>query len=78
MIQVNNEIFCYTLQICDCNEEANKQNNMPCIPFIEVNKNMFGENFHLTDPIGTDLGKKNVARKAVCAVAKIMAKENLN
>ena len=70
------EIFCYTPQLCDRNEEANKQNNMPYIPFIEVNKNTFGENFHPPDLIGTDVDKKNVARKAVRAVAKIMAKEN--
>ena len=70
------EIFCYTPQLCDRNEEANKQNNMPYIPFIEVNKNTFGENFHPPDLIGTDVDKKNVARKAVRTVAKIMAKEN--
>ena len=28
------EIFCYTPQLRDRNEEANKQNNMPYIPFI--------------------------------------------
>ena len=71
------EIFCYTPQLCDRNEEANKQNNMPYIPFIEVNKNTFGENFHPPDLIGTDVDKKNVARKAVRTVAKIMAKENV-
>ena len=68
----------YTPQLCDRNEEANKQNNMPYIPFIKVNKNMLGENFHPPDLIGTDLEKKNVARKAVCTVTKIMAKENLH
>ena len=45
------EIFCYTPQLCDRNEEAIKQNNMPYIPFIEVNKNTFGENFHPPDLI---------------------------
>ena len=72
------EIFCYTLQLCDRNEEANKQNNMPYIPFVEVNKNTFGENFHRPDLIGTDLDQKNVARKAVRTVTKIMAKDNLH
>ena len=48
------------------------------IPFIEVNKNTFGENFHPPDLIGTDVDKKNVARKAVRTVAKIMAKENVH
>ena len=71
------EIFCYTPQLCDRNEEASKQNNMPHIYFIEVNKNAFGENFHAPDLIGTDLDKKNVARKEVRAVTKILAKENL-
>ena len=71
------EIFCYTSQLCDRNEEANKQNNMPYIPFMEVNNNTSGENFNPLDLIGTDLDKKNVARKAVRAVAKIRAKENL-
>ena len=52
------------------------ENNMPYIPFIEVNKNTFGENFHPPDLIGTDVDKKNVAREAVRTVAKIMAKEN--
>ena len=50
---------------------------MPYIPFIEVKKNTFGENLYLLDLIGTDLDKKNVARKAVRTVDKIMAKENL-
>ena len=70
--------ICYTPQLRDRNEEANKQNNMPYIPFIEVNKNTFGENFHPPDLIGTDLDKKTVARKAVRTVTKIMAKENLH
>ena len=72
------EIFCYMPQLCDRNEEANTQNNMPYIPFIEVNKNTFGENVHPPDLIGTDVDKKNVARKAVRTVAKIMAKENVH
>ena len=71
------EIFCYTPQLCDRNEEASKQNNMPYIPFIEVNNNTFGENFHAPDLIGTDLDKKNVARNEVRAVTKILAEENL-
>ena len=72
------EIFCYKTQLCDCNEEANKQNNMPYIPFIKVNKNTFGENFHPPDLTGTDLDKKIVARKAVHTVTKIMVRENLH
>ena len=71
------EIFCYTPELSDRNEEGNKQNNMPYIPFIEVNKNAFAENFHPPDLIGTGGGKNNVGRKAVRAVAKITAKENL-
>ena len=71
------EIFCYTPQLCDRNEEANKQNNMPYIPLIEVNKNAFGEKFHPPDLIGTDLDKKKAARNAVHRVPKLMAKENL-
>ena len=71
------EIFCYTSQLCNRNEEANKQNKIPYIPFIEVSKNTFRENFHPPDLIGSDLDKKNVARKAVRAVTKMMAKENL-
>ena len=47
------------------------------IPFNELNKNTFGENFHPPDFIGTDLDIKNIATKAVRAVSKIMAKENL-
>ena len=38
---------------------------------------MFGENFHPPDLIGTDLDKKSVSRKAVCALVKIMAKESM-
>ena len=45
--------------------------------FHTINKNTFGENFHPADLIGTDLDKKNVARKAVRTVTKIMAKDNL-
>ena len=51
---------------------------MPYVLFIEVNKNTFGENFHPPDLIGTDLDKKNVARKAVRTVTKVMAEENLH
>ena len=70
------EIFCYTPQHCDRKEEANKQNNMPYVPFIEVTKATFDENFHPPDLIGADPDTKKAARNVVQCVAKIMAKEN--
>ena len=70
------KIFCYTPQLCDRTEKANINNNMPFIPFIEVNKESFGENFYMTDHAGSDLDKKASARKAVWKVAKILCEEN--
>ena len=47
---------------------------MPYVLFIEVNKNTFGENFHPPDLID----KKNVARKAVRTVTKVITEQNLH
>ena len=49
---------------------------MSYVPFIEVTKATFDENFHPLYLIGADPDKKKAASKAVHRVAKIMAKEN--
>ena len=59
------KIFCYTPQLCDRAEKANINNNMPFIPFTDVNKESFGENFCMADHAGSDLDKKASARKAM-------------
>ena len=70
------EIFCYTPQLSDKFEEANRNNTMPYIAFTEVNKETFGDAFYPPDLISLNLEKKAAARKAVIIVAKIMCKEN--
>ena len=70
------EIFCYTPQLCDRIEEANRNNTMPYVPFVEVNNEKFGDDFYPPDLASSNLEKKATARKAVINVAKIMCKEN--
>ena len=70
------EIFCYTPQLCDRIEEANRNNTMPYVPFVEVNNEKFEDDFYPPDLASSNLEKKATARKAVINVAKIMCKEN--
>ena len=70
------EIFCYTPQSCDRIAETNRNNTMPYIPFIEVNKETFGDDFYPPDLVSSNLEKKASARTAVINVAKIICKEN--
>ena len=71
MIRINDAKYFVTRpQLCDCNEEANKQNNIPYIPFIEVKKNTFGENFHPPDLIATDLDKKMLLERRFVPLPK--------
>ena len=67
------EIYCFTPQLSDPIEEANKSQSMPYVPFIEVT---LGENFMPLDLIGTDQDKRRSAVKAVVAIWKLMCLEN--
>ena len=49
---------------------------IPFIPFIEVNKETFGDDFYPPDLVSSNLEKKAAARTAVINVAKIICKEN--
>ena len=70
------EIYCFTPQLCDRIEEANKSQSMPYVPFIEVNKKLtLEENFVPLDLIGTDQDKR---RSAVNAVVKKRILRNLD
>ena len=40
------ETSCYTPQLCDRKEEANKLQSQPFVPFISVNKENFGDGFY--------------------------------
>ena len=71
------EVFCYTPQLCDRTEEANRNNTITYIPFIEVNKATLGDDFDPPDLNSSNLEKKAAARKAVINVAKIVCKENI-
>ena len=70
------KIFCYTPQLCNRAGKANTNNSMPFMPFIEVNKETFGENFCPTDLGDGNLDKGTSAREAVPNVAKMMCEEN--
>ena len=67
------EIYCFTPQLSDRIEEANKSHSMLYVPFIEVT---LGENFMPLDLIGTDQDKRRSAVKAVVAIWKLMCLEN--
>ena len=54
----HSETFCYTPQLCDRIEEANRNNAMPYIPFVEVNKETLGGDFYPPDFISSTLEKK--------------------
>ena len=69
-------IFCYTLQLCNSVEKTNTQNGVPYVPFTEVNKETFGENFYPPDLIGSNPDKKLSVRKAFRNIARMMCNEN--
>ena len=71
-----NEIICYPRQLCDRAEKAGTHNNKPFVPFIEVNKESFGQGFDPTDLLGSDPEKKPYARNLVRNIAKMMCEEN--
>ena len=70
------EIYCYTPQLCDCIKKANQHNKQCSVPFIEVRKESFGENFYPADLLSCNPEKKAVARKTVVNIAKLMVREN--
>ena len=72
----HSEIFCYTPQLCGHAEKANTHNNKPFVPFIEANKESFGQGFDPTDLLSSDPEKKSYARNSVRNIAKMMCEEN--
>ena len=55
----------YTPELCGRAEKANTHNNKPFVPFIEVNKESFGQGFDPTDLLSSDPEKKSYARNSV-------------
>ena len=53
------EILYYTPQLCDRAEKANTHNNKLFVPFIEVNKESFGQSFDMTELLSSDPEKKS-------------------
>ena len=70
------EILCYTPQLCDRMEKASIHNNKAFVPFIEVNKESFGQGFHPIDLLISEPEKKSYARNSVRNIVKMMCKEN--
>ena len=66
------EIFCYTPQLCDGKEKANKIQSQPCVTFIIVNKERFGDGFYPLDLLCEDASKRRYAKNCVRNVASLM------
>ena len=69
-------IYCYTPQLCDRGEIANRSQNKPYVPFIQIGESSFGESFDLTDLLSVDAEKKLLARNPVRAMAHMMCLGN--
>lgn len=69
-------IYCYTPQLCDQAEDANRNQNKPYVHFIQIDEEFFGENFNPTDLVSTNPEKKYLARNAVRAITYMMCKNN--
>ena len=67
--------FCYTPQLCDRIEEANRNNTMPYIPFMEVNKETLGSDFYPPDFISSNLEKKLLQGKLSLTLLKSYVKK---
>ena len=57
-------------------QKPNAPNNKPFVPFIEVNKESFGQGFNLTDILSSNPEKKPYARNSVRNITKMMCEEN--
>lgn len=69
-------IHYYTPQLCHCAELANRGQNKPYVPFIQVNEESLWENFDPSDLVSSNPNKKLIARNAVGASAHMMCEEN--
>ena len=75
------KIFCYTAQLCDRKEEANKANKsisniQPYVPFVNINIKTFGEGFKPTDLLSDNEEKRLLSRSCVKKVMRLMIKNN--
>ena len=69
-------IYCYTPQLCDRAEIANRNQNKPYMSFIQIDESSFGEFFDPTDLLSVDTAKKSLARNAMRAMAHMMCSDN--
>ena len=72
----HSRIYCYTLQLSDRAELANRSQNKVCVPFIQVNDESFGENFDPSDLVSNDPDKKFLAKNVVRAIAHMICEES--
>ena len=72
----HSRIYCYTLQLCDRAELANRSQNNVYVPFIQVNDESFGENFDPSDLVSNDPDKKFLAKNVVRAIAHMICEES--
>ena len=75
------EVFCYTPQICDHKEEANKANKFnsnkePYVPFVNLNIKSFGEGFKPFDLLSDNEEKRQLSRSCVKKVMRLMIRNN--
>ena len=57
-------------------EIANRSQNKPYVPFIQIDESSFGESFDPTNLLSVDIEKKSLARNAVRAMARMMCSDN--
>ena len=73
------EVFCYTPQLCDRKEEANKtnksnSNKQSYVPFIDINIKTFSEGFKPTNLLSDNEKKIQLSRSCVKKVMRLMIK----
>ena len=75
------EVFCYTPQLRDRKEEANKanksnSNKQHYIPFVNINIKTFGEGLKPTDLLSGNEEKRLLSRSCVKKIMRLMIKNN--
>ena len=73
------EVFCYTPQLCDRKEEANKanksnSNKQSYVPFIDINIKTFSEGFNPTNLLSDNEEKILLSRSCVKKVMRLVIK----
>ena len=68
--------YCFTPQLCDRAEKANRNQGQPCVPFMQIVQESLGKDFNPVDLISLDPEIRGRARNSVHFMTHIMCEEN--